>query len=370
MRDVVGPEPTAQQYDLLDAVLAAAPMGLAVVRAPEFVFELVNPAYEALACRARPGRSVAAAWPGSAAENVALLERVVETDAPVSSDDVRSDVERAPGMPQERYFSFAYHPLGGGVRGHRLVLATVIETTAQVQARRRAEEAEARAWNVAHVEEQLMAIVGHDLRTPLSAISLTTEVLFRRGGLSPEDGRTLSRIASSASRMSAIVRDLLDLSRARQGMGIRVEKARVDLGEISRRALQEFGGVEDRQPVALAIEGDVTLQADAARLGQVIANLVGNAAQHGASSPIEVRVTGRSQDVTLAVHNLGPPIPPAALPHVFEAFRRGPAGGERSGSVGLGLFIVQHIVASHGGTVSVASEAERGTTFTVRLPRR
>ncbi|MFL5271593.1 MAG: sensor histidine kinase [Anaeromyxobacteraceae bacterium] len=374
MREVVGAGSIGDGHDLFRAILAEVPVGVAVVRAPELVFELVNPAYQGVAPRATPGRSLAAAWPGCADQHLALVAHTVETGEPSRAEDVASNGAAAPqGGAGGRFFTLGYHPLGGDAHGGAFLLGTVTETTAHVEARRRAEAAEPRAWEVAHREEQLMAIVGHDLRTPLSAITLATELMFRRGALAGNDGVALGRIASSANRMSAIVRDLLDVARARQGLGLRVEKVPVDLAELSRRMLQDFGSIADGERVSLAVEGDPRLRADPSRLEQVLANLVGNASQHGADGPIAVRITGREAEVALSVHNFGAPIPPSILPHVFEPFRRGASAGggadERGGSVGLGLFIVCEIVRVHGGTVEVASEPRSGTTFTVRLPR-
>jgi signal transduction histidine kinase len=101
-------------------------------------------------------------------------------------------------------------------------------------------------------------------------------------------------------------------------------------------------------------------------LTEVASNLVGNAVKHGQPGrPIYVRVRDEGDQVSLRVHNLGPPIPPGLLPLVFEPFRR----SETQDGFGLGLYIVKEIIAAHGGTVEVRSSASAGTTFTVRLPR-
>ncbi len=238
--------------------------------------------------------------------------------------------------------------------------------------RARAAEAEVEAKRIARLQEQLMGVVGHDLRTPLSSIRVATGVLFKRGGLTAAQGLTLGRIAHSAERMSAIIRDLLDFSRAGRGLAVSSHRSETDLAEVCRRALLEFAELGAEERITLSIEGETTLQVDPARLAQVISNLVGNALQHGAGGPVRIRLSGEPREVVLSVHNGGAPILPEMLPHVFEPFRRGHAldpAGERQGSVGLGLFIVREIVAAHGGTVEVASSEAEGTTFTVRLPR-
>jgi PAS domain S-box-containing protein len=229
--------------------------------------------------------------------------------------------------------------------------------------------AEREAREIGRLQERLMAIVGHDLRTPLSVIHLGITTALQRGGLAPEQERTLTRIARSSQRMRGIIEDLLDYSRARQGQTIPVEKASVDLGELCRRVLAELRSIAGARELLLSVSGDPTLAADAGRLAQVISNLVGNAVQHGAG-PIDVAVRAADEQVHLSVHNEGAPIPPEVLPEVFEPFRRGDRqGGGGKGSVGLGLFIVREVVRAHGGEVEVRSDASSGTTFTVRLPR-
>jgi signal transduction histidine kinase len=268
-------------------------------------------------------------------------------------------------------------------QGHRLSSAerSFVEALAQLsaQAFHRArlfegeQEQRCGAERIGQLQEQLMAIVSHDLRTPLSAIRLGAGLLLQRGGLSPTQVAALDRIGSSAARMSAIVSDLLDLSRSRLGLGIGVRCAPVDLAELARSALSEFGGPDQEGRISLAVVGDTMLEGDEARLLQVISNLLGNALQHGAGEPVLVTIEGREAEVRLAVHNGGPPIPAGALPHIFEPFTQG--GGIRPrqvqpGSMGLGLFIVREVVLAHGGSVVASSHEGLGTTFEIVLPRR
>jgi len=268
-------------------------------------------------------------------------------------------------------------------QGRRLSLAerTFVEALAQLsaQAFHRArlfeaeQEARREAQRIGRLQEQLVAAVGHDLRTPLSAIRLGTGLVLERGGVSASQAETLARISNSAERMSAIVRDLLDVSRARRGLGIAIRCEPADLGEIARRALLEFSDADHDGKLTLAVTGDATLEGDGARLVQVISNLVGNALQHGGGAPVLIAIDGGEADVRLRVHNDGPPIPASALPRIFDPFTRGHghrAHHAHGGGIGLGLFIVREVVLAHGGTVDVQSHEGQGTTFTVVLPRR
>jgi signal transduction histidine kinase len=117
--------------------------------------------------------------------------------------------------------------------------------------------------------------------------------------------------------------------------------------------------------------GDTRGSWDQERLHQVMTNLLSNAVQHGAKNePIRVRLGGDDSGVELSVTNIGPPIAPETLAHIFEPFRRGSDHSSKRGrGVGLGLYISERIVSAHGGSIHVSSTTE-GTTFTLRLPRR
>jgi signal transduction histidine kinase len=274
--------------------------------------------------------------------------------------------ERCPGV-----IGFTFDRARRLAAAERAFVETLAQLSAQAFDRARLFEAEQEARREAErarkAQEQLMAVVGHDLRTPLSSIRIAAWLLAKRGDLTPEQAGTVKLMASSAGRMSALLRDLLDLDRARHGLGVALDRERVDLGELAERTILEF--TDGAARLTLAASGDLALDGDPGRLAQVLSNLVGNALQHGAGTPVKVALAGGEGAVVVTVHNGGPPIPAELLPEVFEPFRRGAAPGARRGSVGLGLFIVREIVRAHGGAVEVHSTADAGTTFTVRLPR-
>lgn len=253
----------------------------------------------------------------------------------------------------------------------RSFIDSLARVSAQAFERARLFEAEQtarlEAERTGQLQQQLMAVVGHDLRTPLSAILAATHVLAGRE-LTPDQDRLVARIAASASRMSAIIRDLVDFGRTRQGLGIAIQKQLADVAGVVRAALAELGE-PDQGRARLLAQGDTSLECDAGRILQVASNLVANALRHAADKGVTVEVAGLPSEVVLSVHNDGPPIPPELLPHVFQPFRQDQDSGAPVGSSGLGLFIVREIVAAHGGSVAVTSDAESGTTFTVRLPR-
>ncbi len=217
------------------------------------------------------------------------------------------------------------------------------------------------------MREMFMGILGHDLRNPLSGIIMCAQILLGRAD--DESLREpLTRILASGQRMTRMVEQLLDLTRLRLGTGIALTRSVVDLGSVVRGVLDE--SEESRARGRLQVEGDVTGRWDADRLQQVVANLVGNALQHGApGTPIAVRIDGSDPArVVLAVHNQGAPIPDELRPVLFAPFR-GQQRERKGGGLGLGLYITEQLVLAHGGTIAFTSDASAGTCFTVTLPR-
>ena len=235
---------------------------------------------------------------------------------------------------------------------------------AEQTARLRAEEATREAERIGRFQERLVAIVSHDLRNPLGAISMGVRRL-QDLPLDPRHARTVTRLAGTAARMEGLVRDLLDFARDRHGGGFPVYPRPVDLAEVCARALDELRLAHPEREITATTEGDGAAVADPARVAQVVSNLVSNALKHGAAArPVHVGVRGLERQVELTVRNEGPPIPPELMSELFEPFR----AGDAEGSVGLGLFIVAEIAHAHGGSASVTSD-ERETVFKVDLPR-
>ncbi len=224
----------------------------------------------------------------------------------------------------------------------------------------------------AELEQQLIGIVSHDLRSPLSAISYAARVLaLSEGDLGERTTRMVQRIQTSVDRATRLVNDLLDFTQVRLGSGIPLSLANIDLHELARSTLAELQTAASERKLVLESHGDGSGRWDADRLVQVIQNLVTNALTYSpANTTVRVCTRGEPDAALLEVHNLGNPIPPELLPVIFNAMQRGHGRDQsHNRSVGLGLFIVYHIVRAHGASVSVRSNADEGTTFSVRLPR-
>lgn len=218
---------------------------------------------------------------------------------------------------------------------------------------------------VEEAREQFIAILGHDLRNPLLAISMGVSLL-RRSELPGRATEVVARIGISAKRIDEMVHDLLDFARGRLGGGIPVVPRPCDVGLICSQQVDEVAQASPGRAIRLHTSGDLAGEWDPRRLEQVLSNLISNAVQHG-QDPIEVTAAGEGPQVVIAVHNQGPPIPPTTIARIFEPYQRGARSGARG--LGLGLYVASEIVRAHRGTIEVNSAPGDGTTFTVRLPR-
>jgi signal transduction histidine kinase len=224
-----------------------------------------------------------------------------------------------------------------------------------------------------HSKEMFLAVLGHDLRTPLGAVLMSSQFMLDTGDL-VEPHRTLtSRIARSASRMNEMVGDLLDFTRTQLGSGVPIVRAQMDLGKMVRNAVDEVGAAHPERSFEMSTSGNVIGTWDEARMSQALTNLLANAAQHGAAEwPISVHLHGELEDVEIVVHNHGKVIPQSEIFGIFSPFKRlkeGAPAERDSSNLGLGLFIADRIVKAHSGTIEVRSAEGAGTSFTIRLPR-
>jgi len=224
---------------------------------------------------------------------------------------------------------------------------------------------------IGEFREQLIGIVGHDLRNPLNTILMAAHILLLREGLGEEETGLVRKITSNATLAARLIDQLLDLTRSRLGGGIPVDLTRFDLNDVCQQVIDETELRHPERPLLVDVRGDLTGVWDRDRMYQLLANLVDNAVQHGEPlSPIELRIDGGKTEVVIDVANRGAPIPPATLPFIFDAFRKGrTVHPSRTQGLGLGLFIVRQIARSHGGSIAVTSSASDATTFRVRLPR-
>jgi len=238
-----------------------------------------------------------------------------------------------------------------------------------------AESVQRYSSEVATSRDMFLAVLGHDLRGPLSSISMSAMLLAKAGLDDAARHQAVARLKRAGTEMGGLITDLLEYTRTRLGAGMPMELADCDLGAVCEDALEAIRTGFPEQQFVQTLSGDLNLQADASRLRQALSNLLGNAVQHGdRSTPITLSAAGVADAVVLEVGNQGEPIAADAQLVIFEPLVRAPSSAAQSHdrsktSLGLGLFIVREIVLGHGGTIEVQSTAETGTVFTVRLPR-
>lgn len=226
---------------------------------------------------------------------------------------------------------------------------------------------------VARTQERFLAILSHDLRSPLGAIIMATRFMLDAGGLEEPNRTLVTRASTSARRMNQMVLDLVEFTRTRLDDTIPVVRSAVDGLRLVHDVVVEIAAAYPDSVVQVETGGDLSGLWDADRLMQALTNLVANAVHHGSrGKPIRVSARGVADEVTLSVHNEGPPIPAQQQAAIFREGHRvgGPTSTADRRHQGLGLYIVERIVASHGGNVSVCSSAQEGTTFTIHLPRK
>jgi len=228
------------------------------------------------------------------------------------------------------------------------------------------------AREAARAREEVLAVVSHDLRTPLSVVSTAATVLGEPSLPQERRADLIERVRRAVAQMTGLIRDLLDVARIEAGRLV-IEPAEVEVEPLLDEVCQMFRLPADQRSVTLGCQvadADASsVAADRDRLLQVLQNLVDNAMKFtpdGGSVRLSASASGAS--VRFSVADSGPGIPAEEVPHLFDRFWQARGGGRPAGGAGLGLAIVRGIVEAHGGTVWVESEEGRGTTFHFTLP--
>jgi signal transduction histidine kinase len=215
------------------------------------------------------------------------------------------------------------------------------------------------------LREQFIAVLGHDLRNPLAAIDAGTRLLLRTP-LSDRATQVIAQMQASIARMSGLITNVLDFARGRLGGGLALERKTVALEPMLVLVTAEMQAALPQRAIEVEFSGLDRVDCDPPRIGQMLSNLLGNAATHGAhDTPIKVRARRADGRFELTVANRGEPIPPETLPHLFKPFYRAAEGQQ---GLGLGLYIAAEIARAHGGSLTVESAAGE-TRFLFQMPQ-
>ena len=367
---------TELQKRLLQSLFMQAPTLIAVLRGPGHVVELANPRI----CQAwghpeadvlnRPLFDVLPELRDQ--EFPALLDDVYATGVPFEGNETAAEFKRRDGTTEKRYFNFLYSPfrnIGGEIEG---IFVIASDVTDQVLARHQVDSLREAAEGANRAKDEFLAMLGHELRNPLSPILTALQLMKLRGGDGSERERII--IERQVCHLTRLVDDLLDVSRIARGK-VELKNEIVEMAEIVATALEMTSPLLEQRTHSINVKmprRGLTLEGDPTRLSQVVSNLVTNAAKYTpAGGQITISGEAVGSDVVLRVRDTGAGIAPDMLPKIFDLFVQGAQAIDRSqGGLGLGLTIVRSLVERHGGTVAAHSAGPgQGAEFTIRLPR-
>ena len=346
-----------------------APVAIAMLRGPDHTFQNANAAYAAMIGRRDlAGRRLLDAVPELIEQGIGeLLYHVYGSGEPYAADSRRMVLNRGPaGAPEHAYFNFVYQPLRNAAGQIDGVAVIAVEVTELARARNDAEES-----NLA--KDHFLAVLGHELRNPLAPILTAVRLLELKGPQDPYLEKLRQTIARQATQLSTLVEDLLDVARIMTGK-LRLEKRTVDVGVLATQAIETCSPAIERRRHTVAIslpDAPVYVEADSARISQVLCNLLNNAAKFmHEGGRIELSVAEQDGAALVRVRDQGVGIPSHMLERIFERFVQADAlNDNRSGGLGIGLSLVKTLVELHGGTVVARSDGPgTGSEFTVRMP--
>ena len=363
-------------------------------RGPQHAFEFANARYlEAIGNRNLVGKRFREALPELEGQPFAgLLDNVYRTGEPIFANEVPAQLVRGRVALEElsgqlRASEARFRGMAEAIpqqlwtaRGDGTV--AFVNSKVTEYAGKSIDRVLAEGWTkqiqpdeLAHAnvfQQQLLAVVGHDLRNPLNAIAVTAQL--RQKKADPALEPLVARISRSVVRMKRIIGDIVDFTRARIGSGLPIARQPCSARELCREVIDELSLVHPDRLIRLEADDPCEGEWDALRLQQAVSNLVANGLQYSRlGTEVLVRVESLPEVLAISVQNEGPAIPASALARVFEPFKRREEQhpqGSNLGNLGLGLYIVAEVVRAHGGTIEVESDDATGTRFTLRLPRR
>jgi len=223
--------------------------------------------------------------------------------------------------------------------------------------------------------DTFLAILGHDLRSPLATLAMAGEYLARAETGNEQTAAVGIRVRRSAATMNTMINDLLEFARSQLGSGIPVSPQAGDLGQVCRWAVEDIGAAHPDCRFEIETQGNLECRFDAARVQQLLSNLLNNAVQYGSNGlPVLLQVAAGDSEIVMRVRNHGSPIAAESLAAIFDPmFQLAATPDQRDRprtSLGLGLFIAREITLAHGGRIHASSDAYTGTEFIVILPRR
>jgi PAS domain S-box-containing protein len=361
--------------ELLHSLIMQAPTLIAVLRGPEFIVELANqPFCEVMGVEQESqllNRPLTDIMPEIKKQVfLSLLQGVYQTGEPYYGKEMPAFFERD-GASQVLYFNFVYSPFRRATGEVEAIFVIASDVTPQVVARQQLDALREAAENANRAKDEFLAILGHELRNPLSPIVTALHLMKIR----PDDSeRARIVIERQVNHLVRLVDDLLDVSRIARGK-VELKKEPLEIWDIVAKGIEMVSPLVEQRGHSLTVEvpkSGLRVDGDPTRLGQVVSNLLNNAAKYTSNAgQITIRAEADNGDVVLSVRDTGIGIAPEVLNHVFDLFVQDRQTVDRSqGGMGLGLTIVRNLIQLHGGSVSASSDGPgKGSEFVVRLPR-
>jgi PAS domain S-box-containing protein len=364
------------QKQLLHSLFMQAPTLIVVLRGPEHVIELANPLVCQVWGRAEKdllNRPLFDAMPELRDQIFpVLLDGVYHSGVPYAGKETPAKLDRGPGKTDTIYFNFVYTPfrgIDGQIEG---IFVIASDVTAQVLAREQVDGLREAAESANRAKDEFLAMLGHELRNPLSPIVTALQLMKLQGPEGSERARIV--IERQVTHLTRLVDDLLDVSRIARGK-VELRTELVEMAEVVAKAIEMASPLLEQRAHTLTVDMPrlgLCVEGDPMRLSQVVSNLLTNAAKYTPpGGQITVRAEPVDGEVVLRVRDTGIGIAPDVLPHIFDLFVQERQAIDRSqGGLGLGLTIVRNLIERHGGSVLARSEGlGRGSEFIVRLPR-
>jgi PAS domain S-box-containing protein len=375
-RERVAREEAELQKRLLHSLFMQAPTLIAVLRGPNHVVELANPPICEVWGRAEAevvNRSLLDVLPELGDQVFqSLLDDAYRTGEPHVGTEMPARLSRKDGTIATRYFNFVYSPFRNVDNQIDGIFIVASDVTEQVLARNQVDDLRESAEAANRAKDEFLAMLGHELRNPLSPILTALQLMRLRGTGGSERERSV--IERQVTHLTRLVDDLLDVSRIARGK-VELKEEIVEIAEVVAGAVEVSSPLLEQRTHTLDLavpRRGLAVRGDPTRLGQVVSNLLTNAAKYTPpGGQISVRAADESHEVVLRVRDTGIGIAPDVLPHVFDLFVQERQSLDRShGGLGLGLTIVRNLVERHGGTVSAHSTGRgHGSEFVVRLPK-
>ena len=366
------------ELDRMQRLFKQAPGFICVTQGPSHVYAVVNSAFERLVGKkdaALLGHPVEAVFPGSVDQGyVAQLDRVYATGETFVGRAMPVRLARIQGSAEQEtlYVDFVHQPIhdeDGRVWG---LFTQGSDVTDHVHA-----EATLRAHEQALVDanarkDQFLAVLGHELRNPLSAIHTAAEVLHRVGGEDERARKCVDVIARQTQQMSTLVEDLFDIARITSGL-LTLKIERVDVNVAVQRAVDQTRtkAIECGHEIRTILsDTPATVNGDVIRLTQMVSNLLSNSIRYTPrGGNIQVSVAKVGNEIRMEVSDNGQGISPELMPDLFVPFAQGERSADRTSGLGIGLPLVKALVDAHGGRIEVASEGrDQGSQFRIDIP--